>query len=136
MITHRPLAKDDIPWLQAAITANEFHENQKTEHYTGDDMYTVVYEDSRGPIGVIRYTKAESPTSEHALRICGCWCDNSDSRRNALATLHSIRDTVELARAHGYDEILVDSNIERLRKFMGNLGFVPAEGDTMALEVR
>ena len=135
-MTHRPLAKDDIPWLQAALDANEFHSDQKTEHYTGLGMYSVVYEDSKGPVGVIRYTKAWSPTSDSALRICGAWCDNSNHRRNALATLHSIRDTVELARTHGYTEILVDSTVERFRKFMGNLGFKKADGDTMVLEVR
>ena len=132
MITHRPLAKEDIPILQAALDGNEFHLDQKTEHYTGPDMYSVVYEDSKGPIGIVRYTKATT----NGLRLCAVWCDNSESRRNAIATLYAIRDTVELARAHGYTEIVFDSTVERLRKFMGLLGFKPTDGDTMILELR
>lgn len=122
MITSRPLAKEDIPMLQQAIDDNTFHQDQKVEYYIGPDMFTKVYEDEAGPIGVLRYTKT--------LRLCTVWCNNRDRVRNGTATIKAIEDSVEMAKQSGYTEIIFKTNSPMLAKFCTTkLGFEESQGE-------
>lgn len=122
MITHRPLEGKDVPMLQTALDRNEFHPGQKPEWYTGSNMYSVVYEDEQGPIGVLRYTKT--------LRLCTVWCDNADHTRNGASIIQAIKDSVEMAEQSGYTEILFKTNSKLLAAFcVGKLGFEESQGE-------
>lgn len=128
MINHRPMKVEDIPTLQAAIDQNEFHPNQKTSYYTGEKMYTEIYEDETSPIGFLRYTKA--------LRLCTVWCDNGDRVRNGASIMQAIENSVKLAIADGFNEILFETNSPLLEKFCtSKLDFKKAEGNTLILYV-
>lgn len=128
MINRRPMAGTDLPVLQAALDQNTFHPNQKTEYYTGKKMYTEIYSDEQGPIGFLRYTKS--------LRLCTVWCDNGDRVRNGASIMQAIKNSVNIALADGFTEILFETNSPLLEKFCtSKLGFDRAEGNTLILTV-
>src|ERR1019366_3987997 len=56
MITNRPLEEKDIPMLEKALDQDTF-EHCEAKNYTMDHARSVVYEDEKGPVGVLRYTK-------------------------------------------------------------------------------
>lgn len=122
MITSRPLAGTDIPMLQTALDNNKFHPGQKVEWYTGQNMFSKVYEDEQGPIGVLRYTKS--------LRLCTVWVDNDDRIRNGASIMQAIEDSVKLAEADGFSEILFKTNSKLLANFcVSKLGFEESQGE-------
>jgi hypothetical protein len=126
MITHRPLAKEDIPMLQVALDTSVAHVGQKAEAYTGENMQSDIYEDSTGPIVCVCYTKS--------LRLCTAWYSEDDLRRNAVAILRGMQETIQRAKASGFTEILFDTESEKMRKFMSHLGFKTETG-TMVLSL-
>lgn len=122
MITNRPLAGTDVPMLQKALDNNEFHPGQKAEWYTGPNMYSTVYEDEQGPIGILRYTKT--------LRLCTVWVDNADHTRNGASIMQAIEDSVKLAEADGFTEIIFKTNSKLLAHFcVSKLGFEESQGE-------
>jgi hypothetical protein len=122
MITNRPLESTDVPMLQKALDANTFHPGEKPEWYTGENMYSEVYEDEQGPIGVLRYTKT--------LRLVTVWCDQNDKQRNAASIIQAIADATEKAIAAGFTEIIFKTNNSALAAFCtGKLGFVESAGE-------
>ncbi len=124
MITNRPLESKDIPMLKQALDQDTFEHCQSGE-YTMDHAYSVVYEDEKGPIGVLRYTKT--------LRLVCVWCDNADKRRNAASAIQAVKDAVEQAKANGYTDIVCQTDSESLKKFyITQLGFKEA-GRTLVL---
>lgn len=130
MISSRPLLGTDIPMVQAALDADtEFHPGQTADLYAGPDMYSVVYEDEQGPIGVLRYTKV--------LRLCTVWCNNKDRLRNGASIMQAIGDSVEMAKKNGYTEIVFETNSPLLERFCTTkLGFEKVTGNTLSLYVR
>jgi hypothetical protein len=120
-ITSRPLEVMDLPMLQRALDQDKF-EHFEAADYTRDSAFSKVYQDEQGPIGVLRYTKT--------LRLVTVWCDNSDSRRNAASIIQAIKDSVELAKANGYTEIIFKTQSHKLANFcVENLGFVESQGE-------
>ena len=114
-LTNRPLEQKDLPMLKQALDQDTF-EHCDPEQYTMDHAYSVVYEDGKGPIGVLRYTKT--------LRLVCVWCDNADKRRNAASAIQAVKDAVEQAKANGFTEILCETESESLKQFyVRKLGF-------------
>ena len=126
MITNRPLESKDIPMLKQALDQDTFEHCQSGE-YTMDHAYSVVYEDEKGPIGVLRYTKT--------LRLVCVFCDNNDKERNAAGAAQAVIDAVAQAKANGFTEILCETESPLLKKFyVEKLGFKEA-GNTLVLHV-
>jgi hypothetical protein len=126
MITNRPLEEKDIPMLEKALDQDTF-EHCEAKNYTMDHAYSVVYEDEKGPVGVLRYTKT--------LRLVCVWCDNDDKRRNATGAVQAIIDAVQQAKANGFTDVVCETESESLKKFyVEKLGFKEA-GNTLVLHV-
>jgi len=84
-----------------------------------------VYEDERGPIGVLRYTKESD-----RLQLVTVWCANADRKRNAASVIVAIADTVRLARESGYKEIVFSTQSPSLARFcIDRLGFEEDKGE-------
>lgn len=100
---------------------NRLHPGQQAESYAGKSMESFVYLDEQSPIGVLRYTKT--------LRLVCTWCDNDDSVRNAASTTQAISDSVALAEASGFTEIIFQTNSSKLATFCSKLGFEGSQGE-------
>ena len=125
-LTNRPLEQKDLPMLKQALDQDTF-EHCDPEQYTMDHAYSVVYEDGKGPIGVLRYTKT--------LRLVCVFCDNDDKERNAAGAIQAVVDAVAQAKANGFTEILCETESPLLKKFyVEKLGFKEA-GNTLVLHV-
>jgi hypothetical protein len=121
----RPLGVADLPMLQRALDQDEY-EHLEVENFTMDSTYSVVYEDERGPIGILRYTR----DPEGRLRLVTVWCDNADKTRNGKSIVVAIADTVHLARTGGYKEIVFMTKNPLLAKFcVTKLGFSESKGE-------
>jgi hypothetical protein len=122
----RPLGVADLPMLQRALDQDEY-KHVETKNYTMDNSHSVVYEDDKGPIGVLRYTKT--------LRLLTVWCNNGDKKRNAASTILAIIDSVKMARDSGFTDIIFETESPTLKQFCKDrLGFQEA-GNTMVLHV-
>jgi hypothetical protein len=122
MITNRPLELTDLPALQGAMDVNKFHPDQQAESYAGPRMCTKVYEDEKGTIGFLQYTKV--------LRLRTTWLDNNDHTRNGPSIFQAIADAVELAKKSGFTEILFQTSNPLLARFASDkLGFEESEGE-------
>lgn len=118
----RPLTGADRPMLEQALANNKFHPGEKPEWYMGPNMFSVVYEDEKGPVGVLRYTKT--------LRLCTVWVDNDDRLRNAASIMQAIEESVKLAQADGFTEIIFNTNSPQLANFCtSKLGFEESRGE-------
>ena len=125
-MTNRPLESKDLPMLKQALDQDKF-EHCDPEQYTMDHAYSVIYEDEKGPIGVLRYTKT--------LRLVCVFCDNDDKERNAAGAIQAVVDAVAQAKANGFTEILCETESESLKRFyVKHLGFKEA-GKTLVLHV-
>ena len=121
MVTSRPLELLDFPMLQRALDQYTY-EHATSPEYTQDNVYSEVYEDEEGPIGVLRYSKT--------LRLVCVWCHNDDKKRNAAATIQSIKDAVAKAKASGYTEIIFNTESPTFANFCVNvLGFKENKGE-------
>jgi hypothetical protein len=127
MVTSRPLIEEDLPMLQTALDNNKFHPGQKVDAFIAQNMYSEVYSDDQGPIGILRYTKS--------LRLVTCWLDNDDRERNAASVIQAISDAKEKAKANGFTEILFSTNSVKLKAFCETLGFKEDKDSTMILYV-
>jgi|ERR1017187_5012636 hypothetical protein len=114
MITNRPLEAADLDMLYRALGQDEYG-HAAVANYTQDGAYSEVYEDEKGPIAVLRYTKT--------LRLVGVWCDNKDFRRNALATMKALEDATNKAKASGFTDIIFTTESPTLARFCKRLGF-------------
>jgi hypothetical protein len=114
MTTTRAMTEQDYPALQAAMARDTFHPGEwKVEdfiHTAESPKVATVIEDSQGPITFVRFTKT--------LRICCVWNDEADNSRNARAVIFGIRDAVQLARANGFNEIIIQTNHIKLATFL------------------
>ncbi len=125
-LTNRPLESKDIPMLKQALDQDTF-EHCDPEQYTMDHAYSVVYEDGKGPIGVLRYTKT--------LRLVCVFCDNDDKERNAAGAIRAVGDAIEQAKANGFVDVICETESPSLKKFYVNhLGFKEA-GKTLVLHI-
>ena len=123
-MTSRPLGVADLPMLQRALDQDEY-EHLEAKNYTMDSAYSVVYEDERGPIGVLRYTK-----DGDRLRLVTTWCNNYDKTRNGKSIVVAIADTVVMARTSGYKEIVFETKNLSLAQFcVTKLGFSESNGE-------
>jgi ribonuclease HI len=121
-MNHRPLSNKDFPMLQKAIDQNTFHPGIPIGYYTGENKFSEVYEDDKGPVGVVTYSKT--------LRIAAVWCDNNDRSRNGRATVAAIKDAVERAQSSGFTEIIFNTNSPKLAEFCTKvLGFEESQGE-------
>lgn len=117
-MTSRPLGVADLPMLQRALDQDEY-EHLETKNFTMDSAYSVVYEDEKGQIGVLRYTKESD-----RLRLVTVWCNNADKERNAASIILAIADTLRLAKQGGYKEIVFFTESPSLARFCTDrLGF-------------
>ncbi len=124
-MTSRPLGVADLPMLQRALDQDEY-EHLEVPNFTMDSAYSVVYEDERGPIGILRYTRDQ----DDRLRLVTVWCDNADSHRNGKSIVVAIADTVRLAKTGGYKEIVFFTENPSLARFcIDRLGFEKDKGD-------
>lgn len=114
MIISRPLEQKDLTVLQRALDQDEY-EHAGAPDYTRNGAYSEIYEDEKGPIAVLRYTKT--------LRLVGVWCDNKDFRRNALATMKALEDATNKAKASGFSDIIFTTESPTLARFCKRLGF-------------
>ena len=120
-MTNRPLTQDDLPMLQMALDKSP-HQDQRVEHYVGENKYCEIYEDESGPIGILRYTKT--------LRLCAAWVNNEDRARNAASIIQAIEDAVVKAKANGFTEIVFQSDSPTYAKFcIDKLGFQESHGE-------
>lgn len=119
-MTSRPLEVKDIPMLKQAL-ANDRFEHASSEYYTMDGAHSVVYENSGGPVGVLRYSKT--------LRLVAVFNDN-DNPSNARTVLKMVRDAVGKAKAAGFTEIIFNTQSETLANFcIQKLGFNESKGE-------
>jgi hypothetical protein len=92
-----------------------------------DHAYSVIYEDEKGPIGILRYTKT--------LRLVCVFCDNDDKERNAAGAIQAVVDAVAQAKANGFVDVICETESPSLKKFYVNhLGFKEA-GKTLVLHI-
>ena len=125
-LTNRPLEQKDLPMLKQALDQDTF-EHCDPEQYTMDHAYSVVYEDGKGPIGVLRYTKT--------LRLVCVFCDNDDKERNAAGAIQAVVDAVAQAKANGFTDVICETESTSLKNFyVRHLGFKEA-GNTLVLHV-
>lgn len=120
-ITSRPLELLDLDMLQRALDQDNY-EHAEVKNYTMDKAASYVYEDEKGPIGVLRYTKT--------LRLVTVWCDNKDRVRNAASIIKAISDAVAKAKASGFTDIIFNTQSPLLAKFCcERLGFEENKGE-------
>jgi hypothetical protein len=121
MTSTRALAETDHAALQVAIDRDTFHPGTWTiqdfihDPSSEDEREKVpkvctVIEDSKGPITYVRFTKT--------LRICCVWADGTDNQRNARAIIFGVRDAVQVARANGFTEIIIQTDHDKLATFL------------------
>ena len=121
MITSRPLESLDQDMLKRALDQDTY-EHAGVGDYSCPNVYSEVYEDEVGPIGILRYSKT--------LRLMTVWCDNKDRERNAASVIKAIGDAVEKAKASGFTEIVFNTESPTLAKFcMTQLGFEESKGE-------
>ncbi len=121
----RPLANSDLPMLQCALDQDEY-DHLGVLNFTMDSAYSVVYEDSVGPIGILRYTKDD----DGRLRLVTVWCNNKDKWRNSKSIIVAVADTIQLAKAGGYNDIVFFTESPSLARFcMDKLGFKEEKGE-------
>jgi len=126
-INIRKFENPDIPALQAAIDADQFHPGEwQIDHFT-PPMLTNVIEDQNGPIAFVRYTKT--------LRISCVWADGADISRNARAIIQGLNDAVQKARASGFTEIIITTDHKRLADFFEKIMKMSKSGDEYILAV-
>lgn len=119
-MSNRPLAAEDFIELKAAMEANTFHPGQNPAKYADGNAF--VYEDEQGIVGFLHYTKV--------LRLRTTWVDNGDRTRNGPSIFEAINETVKLAKANGYTEVIFQTDNEALGKFCTNkLGFEESPGE-------
>ena len=124
-MTSRPLGVADLPMLQRALNQDEY-EHLETKNFTMDSAYSVVYQDERGPIGILRYTR----DPDGRLRLVTVWCKNADKQRNGKSVIIAIADTVRLARTGDYKEIVFETKNPSLAQFcVTKLGFSESNGE-------
>ena len=122
-MTSRPLGVSDLPMLQRALDQDEY-EHLGTKNFTMDNSFSEVYEDEKGPIGVLRCTKT--------IRMVCVWCDNDARNRNAASVVQAVSEVVRRARAAGFTDIIFETESPNLKRFCEIMGFKPA-GNTMVL---
>lgn len=109
MIVIRKFTNEDVPALQKAIDADQFHSGEwQVDHFTAPTTTNII-EDQHGPIAFVRYTKT--------LRISCVWNDAADNSRNARAIIQGLRDAVEKARVSGFTEIIITTDHPKLAEF-------------------
>lgn len=131
MTTTRAMTQQDYPALQSAIERDTFHPGAwKAEDFISTEespkMCTVI-EDSQGPITFVRFTKA--------LRIGCVWNDGNDNHRNARAIIFGIRNAIDLARANGFTEIIIQTDHDKLATFLTDVMKMTKSGNEYLLAV-
>ena len=131
MTTTRAMTEQDYPALQAAIDRSTFHPGEwKVSdfiHTPESPKVSTVIEDSHGPIAFVRFTKT--------LRITCTWVDGGDVCRNARAIIFGIRDAVQMARANGFTEIIIQTDHEKLAIFLERILGMKQSGSEFLLAV-
>jgi hypothetical protein len=121
MITSRPLTTDDLTMLQKALDQDTF-KHAEVKNYTMDGAFSAVYEDERGPVGVIRFTKT--------LRFIAVLCDNEDKLRNAGVIIQALTDAEAQAKANGFTDIIFNTDSPALARFcVHRLGYTENKGE-------
>jgi hypothetical protein len=125
------MTEQDYPALQAAIDRDIFHPGEwKVEHFIHtpeSPKVSTVIEDSKGPIAFVRFTKT--------LRIACTWADGCDTCRNARAIIFGIRDAVQMARANGFTEIVIQTDHDKLAVFLERVLGMKHSGHEFLLSV-
>ena len=131
MTSTRAMTDQDYPALQAAIDAGTLHpglwEIGDFIHASESPKMCTVIEDAKGPIAFVRFTKA--------LRISCVWNDEADNSRNARAIIFGIQDAVQLARANGFSEIIIQATSEKLSIFLTKVLKMKQSGSEFILAV-
>jgi hypothetical protein len=125
------MTAQDYPALQAAIDSDTFHpgEWKVTDfiHTPESPKVCTVIEDSKGPITFVRFTKT--------LRICCVWNDALDNHRNAKAIIFGVHDAVQMARANGFTELIIQSSHDKLAAFLTKVMGMKQSGSEFLLAV-
>jgi hypothetical protein len=125
------MTDQDYPALQTAIDRDTFHPGEwKVDdfiHTPESPKVCTVIEDSKGPITYVRFTKT--------LRICCIWNDAEDNHRNARAVIFGIQDAVQMARANGFSEIIIQSSHNKLATFLTKVIGMKQSGSEFLLTV-
>jgi hypothetical protein len=125
------MTAQDYPALQAAIDSDTFHpgEWKVTDfiHTPESPKVCTVIEDSKGPITFVRFTKT--------LRICCVWNDGLDNHRNAKAIIFGVHDAVQMARANGFTELVIQSDNPKLGEFLKRVLKMTESGNQYLLGV-
>ena len=120
-MTSRPLESRDFPMLQQALDRDKFPHSD-AGYYTLNGSYSEVYEDSSGPVGVLRYSKA--------LRLVAVFNDNDKSLQNAKTVIKMVTDAVNRAKSNGFTEVIFNTQSETLANFCTQkLGFFESKGE-------
>jgi hypothetical protein len=121
----------DYPVLQAAIDRESLHpgnwEVGDFVHTSESPKVCTVIEDSQGPIVFVRFTKT--------LRIGCVWNDSADNHRNGRAIIFGIHDAVRMARANGFNEIIIQSDHEKLATFLTTVLKMKQSGSEFILAI-
>lgn len=131
MVTTRAMTPQDFPALQAAIERDTFHPGAwKAEDFESSaesPKFCQVIEDQYGPITFVRFTKT--------LRIGCVWNDGTDNHRNARAIIFGIRNAIDLARANGFTEIVIQTDHDKLATFLTQVMKMTKSGNEYLLAV-
>lgn len=133
MTKMRPFSESDIPALEVAIAADEFHQGEwQVSHFTLKHplVSTQVIEDDLGPIAFVIFTKEDSQ-----LRIACVWNNAGDNIRNARSIIFGIREAVEKARVCGLTEIVIATTHPPLAAFFERVMKMTKNGDDYVLAV-
>jgi hypothetical protein len=103
--------------LQQALDCDEY-KHATTAAYTMDGTYSTVYENEKGPVGVLRCSKT--------LRLVAVFCDNQ-SPANATTVIKMVVDACVKAKENGFLDVIFETDSTRLKDFcISRLGFLAA----------
>lgn len=127
MVNIRDFAPSDIPALEAAIAADQFHKGEwKVEHFRIPGVPTKVVEDSHGPLAFAIYTY---DNVGGYLRISCVWAD-TDPRRNARGLVTGVPQMALYARQQGFCGLVIETTHDKLANFLTRvLGLRRGEGN-------
>jgi len=112
----RTLTEDDKKLLAEWIAAEPAHVNSMPEFYYEAGSKSVMYEDSEGPVCVVRYTPI--------LRLDMDFAPGIDKTRIKEAMKTELPEIAEQAKMQNFKELVFDSIAEPLIRFCQRLGFV------------
>jgi hypothetical protein len=104
-----------MEWLQQEIDSDPAHTGRSAEEFFESDVFSVVFEDSTGPLFVVRYSRILKAD----LQFC-----RASKQRIVLGFMERFPLVIANATAQGYKQLQVNTQAKSLRRWCEkHLGF-------------